>query len=64
MPHLVGTITNLDENEINRSLASIESELNRRQMLFKSARENSGDSTIDIYKYQNMYRNGVVNEPI
>ncbi|MFV0249482.1 MAG: FtsK/SpoIIIE domain-containing protein [Bacilli bacterium] len=34
LPHLVGTITNLDANEIKRSLASIESELKRRQALF------------------------------
>ncbi len=64
LPHLVGTITNLDKNEINRSLASIESELKRRQGLFNTAREKSGESTIDIYKYQKMYRDGIVDEPI
>jgi len=64
LPHLVGTITNLDANEIKRSLASIESELKRRQRLFNIAREKSGESTIDIYKYQKMFRNGVIDEPI
>ena len=64
LPHLVGTITNLDANEINRSLASIESELKRRQALFNSAREISGEGTIDIYKYQKMFRQGVIKEPI
>lgn len=64
LPHLVGTITNLDANEIKRSLASIESELKRRQALFNKAREASGESTIDIYKYQKMYRDKIVNEPI
>ena len=64
LPHLVGTITNLDANEIKRSLASIESELKRRQKLFNEAREISNESTIDIYKYQKMYRNGLVKEPI
>ena len=64
LPHLVGTITNLDKNEINRSLASIESELKRRQALFNKAREISEESTIDIYKYQEMYRNHVVDEPV
>ena len=54
LPHLVGTITNLDKNEINRSLASIESELKRRQALFNKAREISEESTVDIYKYQDM----------
>ncbi len=64
LPHLVGTITNLDANEIKRSLASIESELKRRQSLFNRAREISGDSTIDIYKYQKMYREKTIDEPI
>ena len=64
LPHLVGVITNLDKNEINRSLASIESELKRRQALFNKAREASEESTIDIYKYQEMYRKGIVDEPI
>lgn len=64
LPHLVGTITNLDTNEIKRSLASIESELKRRQALFNIAREKSGESTIDIYKYQKMYREGIIEEPV
>lgn len=64
LPHLVGVITNLDKIEINRSLASIESELKRRQALFNKAREISEESTIDIYKYQDMYRKGILNEPV
>ncbi len=64
LPHLVGTITNLDVNEIKRSLASIESELKVRQELFNNARKISGDSTIDIYKYQKMYREGIVEDPV
>lgn len=64
LPHLVGTITNLDANEIKRSLASIESELKRRQSLFNKAREISGESTIDIYKYQKMFREGTITEPV
>lgn len=64
LPHLVGTITNLDANSINRSLSSIESELKRRQRLFNVAREKANESTIDIYKYQKLYREGVVDEPL
>lgn len=64
LPHIAGTITNLDTVEMNRSLVSIESELRRRQKAFNKARELSNESTIDIYKYQRLYRNGVVNEPI
>ena len=64
LPHLVGTITNLDTNEIKRSFASIESELKRRQKAFNKAREISGESTVDIYKYQRMYRDKIVEESV
>ena len=64
LPHLAGTITNLDINEINRSLSSLQSELKRRQMAFNKARDILSESTIDIYKYQKLYREGKVKEPI
>ena len=64
LPHVVGTITNLDKSEINRSLASIKSELRRRQEKFNEVRELTGENTVDIYKYQKMYRNGIVSEPM
>lgn len=64
LPHLVGTITNLDAGEIKRSLSSIESELKRRQRLFNAARDKTGEGTIDIYKYQRLYREGIVSEPV
>lgn len=64
LPHLAGTITNLDVSEINRSLASIESELKRRQELFNEARDKLGEGTIDIYKYQKYYRDGVLEKSI
>lgn len=63
IPHLVGTITNLDKASMNRTLISIQSELQRRQRLFNSAREYLGESTIDIYKYQKFYREGKLKEP-
>ena len=64
LPHLAGTITNLDTVEMNRSLASIQSELRRRQRMFNQARDKLDESTIDIYKYQSLYRKGLVQEPI
>ena len=64
LPHIAGTITNLDTAEMNRALTSIESELRRRQKAFNKARDLSNESTIDIYKYQKLYRSGVVTEPI
>ena len=64
LPHLAGTITNLDTVEMNRSLASVQSELRRRQRLFNDARDKLDESTIDIYKYQSLYRKGAVSKPI
>lgn len=64
LPHLVGTITNLDVNEIKRAIASIDSEIKRRQRLFNEARDLTGESTIDIYKYQKMFREHQVAEPV
>ena len=64
IPHLAGTITNLDSSSINRTLVSIESELKKRQAKFNEVRNQVGESTIDIYKYQKLYREGVVKEPI
>ncbi len=64
LPHLIGTITNLDKAELKRTLVSIESELNRRQILFNSAKEQVGTGTIDIYKYQKLYRDGLLKESL
>ena len=64
LPHLAGTITNLDKAEIKRSLSSIQSELKRRQQLFNKAKAELNESTLDIYKYQQLYRNGMIKEPI
>ena len=64
LPHLAGTITNLDESEMNRTLVSIKSELKRRQRMFNEARDALNESTVDIYKYQKFFREGKVKEPI
>lgn len=64
LPHLAGTITNLDTVEMNRSLASIQSELHKRQRIFNQARDKLNESTIDIYKYQSLYRKGLVDQPV
>ena len=64
LPHLVGTITNIDKSSLQRSLESIQSELKRRQVEFNKARIATGESTIDIYKYQKYYHSGVLKDPI
>lgn len=64
LPHLAGTITNLDGSAIQRSLMSIESELKRRERIFASAKSATNEGTMDIYTYQKLYRNGKVKTPL
>ncbi|CEG28529.1 FtsK/SpoIIIE domain-containing protein [Bacillus sp. B-jedd] len=64
LPHTAGIITNLDGAAIKRSLVSIESELKRRQSVFAEASKKVGESNIDIYKYQKLFREGIVDEPL
>ena len=58
LPHLVGTITNIDEHEVSRSLRSIRAELQKRQHLFSQAGVNHIDRYIEKYKA------GGVREPL
>ena len=55
LPHVVGVITNINENEINRSLISLKSEIKRRQKLFATASIKYNEGNMDIYKYENLY---------
>ena len=64
LPHLVGTITNLDGSAIQRSLLSIESELKRRQRIFNEAKSAANEGTMDIYTYQKLYRSGKAKTPL
>jgi len=64
LPHLAGTITNLDGAAVKRSLISIQSELKRRQAIFSETSRRVQVSNIDIYKYQKLYREGRVEEPL
>lgn len=64
LPHLAGTITNLDSGAIYRSILSINSELKYRQTVFNEVKTKFGEGTMDIYKYQKMYRANLVKEPM
>ena len=64
LPHVVGTITNLDGAAIQRSLTSIQSELKRRQRVFNEAKSLNNEGTMDIYDYQRLYRARKVPEPM
>lgn len=58
LPHLVGSITNIDGREIDRSLLSIRAELQKRQRLFAQHDVNN------INAYIKLYKNGKVNTPL
>ena len=58
LPHMMGTITNIDGKEINRSLKSIRAELKKRQRLFAEAEVNHID------KYIMKFRNGEASVPL
>lgn len=50
LPHLIGTITNIDGREIDRSLLSIKAELVKRQEMFMEAGVNHINDYIKLYK--------------
>ena len=58
LPHLLGTITNLDGAESMRALASIKSELRRRQDVFNKNGVNN------INKYSEKFKAGEASEPM
>ena len=64
IPHTAGIITNLDGSAINRSLVSMKSELHRRERIFQQVGKQHGVSNVDIYKYQKLFRQGKVSEPL
>ncbi|QBQ07168.1 type VII secretion protein EssC [Sporosarcina pasteurii] len=58
LPHLLGTITNLDGAQSMRALASIKAELQKRQRLF-------GEHDVNhINQYQKLYKQGEASEPM
>ena len=64
LPHVRGIITNLDKAEVTRAIASLNSELKRRQKIFADVALKKGMSTLNIYEYQQLYKDKVVDEPI
>ena len=58
LPHLLGTITNLDKAESMRAMASIKSELSRRQQIF------SDNNVNHINGYNQLFKLGKVSEPL
>lgn len=58
LPHLLGTITNLDGSESMRALASIQAENRRRQRVFGEVGVNN------ISQYTKLFKSGDVAEPM
>ncbi|PAF16577.1 type VII secretion protein EssC [Terribacillus saccharophilus] len=58
LPHLMGTITNLDRAQSMRALASIKAELQKRQRLFGEYNVNH------INQYQKLFKQGKAAEPM
>lgn len=58
LPHLIGTITNLDGAESMRALASIKAELKRRQHIFNDHNVNN------INLYNQLFKEGRAKEPL
>lgn len=58
LPHLIGTITNIDGREIDRSLLSIKAELIKRQEMFSEAGVNH------INDYIKLFKTGKVDKPM
>lgn len=61
LPHVVGTITNLDAN-IYRPLVALKSELKRREEIFN--RYGDRLKAKNIYEYQRIYHQGIAKEPM
>ena len=64
LPHLAGTITNLDGSEIARSLTSLRSELTRRQRLLDKAKQITGEATMDALSYMRHFIKGDLSVPM
>lgn len=60
LPHIVGSITNLSKDEINRSLQSINAEKNKRMTLFDEDHANVSNIT----EYTKAYKAGKTNVPL
>jgi S-DNA-T family DNA segregation ATPase FtsK/SpoIIIE len=58
LPHLVGTISNLSGNQVNRALVSIKSEKNRREAIFTEY------GVKDIRDYTKLVKSGEASQPV
>ncbi len=58
LPHLIGQISNLSENQVHRAMVSIKSENRHRQQIFNENGVNN------INAYTRLYKNGEASQPV
>lgn len=63
LPHLIGSFTD-EAIELKRFMTSFKSELAKRYDLFNKASEKCHQRVLDIYQYQQLYRNKLVDIPL
>ena len=67
LPHLIGVITDIDgngEKTVERSLLSINAEVNRRKEVLRHYNDTHPDKIDDIYGYIKKYKSGGVKDPL
>lgn len=64
LPHLVGTLTNLEKSEVWRCLRALQAENERRMRLFSKASTETGVAVNKIDEYQELMRQGRAPEPL
>lgn len=55
IPHLAGTLTNLDSQDLERSLVSLKKECQNRQILFNKMKDKLHESSMNLDKYQSFW---------
>lgn len=55
LPHLVGTISNLETEEIMRAFFSFQNECRRRELLFQKMSDYTGKSIMNLAQYQRVW---------
>lgn len=56
LPHIIGVLDNLDDNEIERALASFKNECKKREMLFQQMTVLSDKSINNLFSYQHEWK--------
>lgn len=64
LPHLVGTLTNLEKSEVWRCLRALQAENERRMRLFSQVSQSTGLAVNKIDEYQELHRQGKAPEPL